>query len=532
VGLLKKEKEVLLHGNNIEYYENKRYKIPRIKNKSGRMVVLKDTKILVKVEDFPDGSHELVNVQCDSCGKLLDDMTYQHYKKLVKDDGSYHCLQCAMKLYGKENELKSRLKNSKSFYKWCYDNLSKKLADWILSRWDYDLNIKDGERLTPREVIYGSSGFNQKGYWFKCLDHPEHGSELKSISRFTSRLGSIACGQCNTISITHPHLMKYLVNVEDGYKYSYGSKIKIFMKCPDCGFEDKKSLNEISWRGYSCKCCGDGIGYPNKFGYNFLEQIIKLNMVKDFETEKTFDWLEYKFKGKLRKGRLDFYFEVNGKEYGIEMDGGWHDKDNTLSGQTKEESQYIDSEKDRLCGEHCIEIIRIESFKSEWKYIKNNIINSKLLMLLNFKETDIDWLKCHEYACSNLVKVVCDLWDSGSKNTLKIADKLKISKSSILRYLKQGVELKWCDYDSKEVIKNNLISMSSKNCKKIICLTTGEIFNSIVEASNKFNISPSNISSRCRKIKNFAGKHPITNELLVWQYYSEYIKSNPLSTAI
>ena len=53
-----------------------------------------------------------------------------------------------------------------------------------------------------------------------------------------------------------------------------------------------------------------------------------------------------------------------------------------------------------------------------------------------------------------------------------------------------------------------------------------EIFNSITEASNKYNICYSSISECCRYKRKSAGKHPETGEKLKWMYYDEYLNLN------
>lgn len=52
--------------------------------------------------------------------------------------------------------------------------------------------------------------------------------------------------------------------------------------------------------------------------------------------------------------------------------------------------------------------------------------------------------------------------------------------------------------------------------KKVVCLETGEVFNSIKEASSKYNISSGSISCCChkRKLKQAGGLH--------WMFYDEY----------
>ena len=311
----------------------------------------------------------------------------------------------------------------------------------------------------------------------------------------------------NDMWTTNPNLAKLLANIEDGYRYTQKSNKKLDWKCHDCGEKIKnKRISDINRNGLSCSKCSDGKSYPNKFMFNVLDKLNNLKTIEDFETEKVFDWFRYEFKGKLRKGFLDFYFEVNHKKYGIEMDGSFHGKDNKMSGQTAEESKFIDDEKDRLCEEHNVEIIRIDCDKSELEWIKNNIMQSRLPQLLNFKEYDIDWFKCHEYACSSLVKTVCEIWNSGIKNTKEISNITKISQGIIITYLKQGDKINLCNYDPKKSNKYKYSNGYKSNIRKQVkCIETGEIYDSIVEAGIDMNCSIPHISSCCNGKRNTCG---------------------------
>jgi len=457
----------------------------------------------VKVEDLPDGSHERVSIECDGCGKLLENVDWQNYKKYVKEDGRYYCQKCANNGY----------KKYVSFYEWCYDNLPKEEADWIIARWDDELNIdKDGNKLTPKDVTYSSHGLNQKGYWFKCLDHPEHKSEQKSINSFTSgSRGSITCNQCNTITVTHPHLVKYFVNKEDALK-SYGSNKKVPMRCPDCGYEKTIAVSTLILVGFGCHRCGDGIPYTEKFIFSIFEQLNK-KFISQL-TKTIFDW--------CKKYRYDFYIDdINGII--CECHGLQHYEENINWKSTLQDVQENDKEKEILAKENNIKnYIILDCRYSNMEWIKNSVMNSELPLLLNFKESHIDWLKCEEFGSSNFLKIVCNLWNDGIKNTTEIAEILKVSRGTIIRYLKQGVKLGWCDYNSEEQSKNNLILMTQKILRKIICLTTDEVFNSITEASIKYKVTVSNISRCCRHKRKHAGK--LNNEIkLAWMYYDEYL---------
>ena len=70
MGLISTEVEVGLCGKNITYYENLGYKIPRTKNKLGKITVKQGEKITVKTKDLFAHSAAVVDVQCDCCGKI------------------------------------------------------------------------------------------------------------------------------------------------------------------------------------------------------------------------------------------------------------------------------------------------------------------------------------------------------------------------------------------------------------------------------------------------------------------------------
>ena len=64
--------------------------------------------------------------------------------------------------------------------------------------------------------------------------------------------------------------------------------------------------------------------------------------------------------------------------------------------------------------------------------------------------------------------------------------------------------------------------------KKVVCLNTREVFNSVKDAITQLGLSngvENSIYKCCSKQHNrfSAGKHPVTNEKLVWVYYEDYI---------
>ena len=233
---------------------------------------------------------------------------------------------------------------------------------------------------------------------------------------------------------------------------------------------------------------------------NILEQ---LNI--EFKLEKKFKWSNNK--------RYDFY--IPSLNCIIETHGEQHYKESfskiksSKKVRTLEEEQENDRIKKELALKNGIEhYIVIDCRKSELEYIKNNILSSKLAKL--FDLSNIDWIKVGEFAYGSLVKKACELWNKGIKNTKEIGRKMNLSSYTIVHYLNKGRMLNWCNYDAKKA-----------KYKKIICLTTDEIFNSIKEAQNKYGIG--HISSCCQGKQKSAGKHPVTGESLRWMYYEGYL---------
>lgn len=65
--------------------------------------------------------------------------------------------------------------------------------------------------------------------------------------------------------------------------------------------------------------------------------------------------------------------------------------------------------------------------------------------------------------------------------------------------------------------------------KKVICITTNEIFDSLAIAAKTYNICACDISKNCHKTRKSAGKHPVTNQKLVWCFFEEGDKYEKLS---
>jgi len=368
-----------------------------------------------------------------------------------------------------------------------------------------------------------NKGKQCKAYLCQCLND----NYIWEINEFELSKG-IGCPICankkvikgiNDMWTTNPEQAKLLANPEDGYKYTQCSGQKVNWECPECGNIIKnRAINQIYKQRLSCPRCNDGISYPEKLMYNLLQQ---LNI--NFNYQQRFNWCIYKLKDKQKYGIYDFYFELDNKKYIVETDGGWHNEDNELSGQTATESKFIDNIKDTLAKEHGMEVIRIDCQTSELNYIKNNITNSQISNIFNLRK--IDWVQIDQASQKSLIKNVCDLKKQNDYRVGELCNIFKLGHSTIQSYLVKGTKLGWCHYDPKEEQHKAGYAVSHYNIKrqrKTICVTTNLIYNSTAEAAKKTNVGSGHISDCCSNKRKSAGK--LTDGTpLRWMYLEDFI---------
>ena len=333
---------------------------------------------------------------------------------------------------------------------------------------DFKYNIGDIENgyiITNRERRKGNDGRVYKCYKYKCLNCGFNCGEHYSLKRkeyvpeYWIIEGNIkkgnGCACCknnnivvrniNDLNTTSPDIAKYLKNKNDGYLYTKGTGAKLDFVCPDCGNIVKKSPYDVERYGVTC-ICGDGFSY----GHKYVCSVLKQNNIQ-FIDNVTPEWCRFKKynSDKTRSGEYDFVIEE--LKIIIEVDGGFHRRDNNMNGQTKEESQYVDKMKDELAKENGYKIIRVHYNDDKFK-IKDSILHTDIVKIINIENTD--WVKCEEFAIKNLAKEACSLWNENKDNPyFTVSDVSSImgkSRNCVLEWLKIGARIGWCDYDPKE----------------------------------------------------------------------------------
>ena len=113
---------------------------------------------------------------------------------------------------------------------------------------------------------------------------------------------------------------------------------------------------------------------------------------------------------------------------------------------------------------------------SEFEFIKNNIINSRLNEI--FDLNNIDWIKIGQDSEKSLVKEVCDYWhlhNEINNEGLLIKDLsyiFKINPTTISRYLKTGTKIDLCNFYSGssrkvEIFKDGISLGIFKSCSEL-----------------------------------------------------------------
>lgn len=207
---------------------------------------------------------------------------------------------------------------------------------------------------------------------------------------------------------------------------------KILVKCPDCGREKYITPYNLISNGLGC-ICGDGISYPNKFMYNILQQL-HVNFIPEYSPL----WAQ--------KCRYDIYVEKYNliiENHGIQH---YEDRRNNEKHKTLEEEQENDRRKQEIAMQNGISnYVVIDCRKSSVEWIKENVLKSNLIQILNFNEQDINWTCVDIYASSNLIKEAAKLLNDGN-SVAKIANILNVSDTTVRTWVKKGTKFGWCNY--------------------------------------------------------------------------------------
>lgn len=350
-----------------------------------------------------------------------------------------------------------------------------------------------------------------------CDKHSTHIFEMRPRAIFDGQ----GCPYCsgnkllvgyNDCWTTRPDIAVWLKNPKDGYSHFCQSHQKVYWICPHCGTEIYKDFHNVSKHGLSCSVCGDGVSYPERIVISMLRQ---LNI--NYTYNKPHSW--------SNKKRYDFYLP----DYNtiIETHGEQHYKhgfDNIAlhtserKARTLEEEQLNDAYKKELALTNGIKTyIELDCRESELNYIKNSVLDSVLNDLFDLSK--VDWIQCELDTRKTFFVDVLTCWNDGLRNSVDIANLLNLDRHTVQKYLKVAADHNLCDYSPEEGLKNGREKAYALARKRIICVETKQIFDSIQDAADIYGVTHQSIASVCRgERKKACGYH--------WVFYEDYLKIN------
>lgn len=287
------------------------------------------------------------------------------------------------------------------------------------------------------------------------------------------------------IKDSRPDMVELLLDKNDANIYSASSGRKTWFVCPDCGEKKYLKICQVSNSGISCDICSCNNSYPNRL----MSLMLKKSSV-EFIPEFHPSWA----KGK----RYDFYFEMDGKKYVVEMDGAFH-YENIYGGLG--DAEEADRIKDEMATSHGINVIRIDCFyKSKagrFEYIKASIQASGLCDIIGFDIKDCK--ECDLVASTPMLKRIADIWNSGNKTLRGVKSELECSYSidDLSLLVKKAVQYRLIHDsidDVNKMIKDEGYRIAAekqrefyrKNGRKVICVETQEVFDYPLLAANKY----------------------------------------------
>ena len=312
--LITKTVKMKWNTNTRKYYESKGYIFTKYTD-----------ELEVDIKDLQVSSNIHIEVECDGidCNKI-NSLTNNNYNKILHNQNNkgniYLCKKCFAKFFWSEKR-RREVENGKSFEKWCYDNLSKGEASNILLRWDYELN-----EFKPSEVCFNIAC---EKFWFKCLEHIDHHSELKRLNTFTmeGQKGCLDCKQCKSFAqwginnLGNDFLEKYWdydknININP-YEIKYGCHDKVWIICQEKRYHEsyKTSCNSFT-RGCRCSyCAGKKVHKFDSLGYLF-PKTLEIWSTKNDKT--AYEYLPNSGRDvwwKCLEGHEDYYRNINTSNY-------------------------------------------------------------------------------------------------------------------------------------------------------------------------------------------------------------------------
>ena len=240
----------------------------------------------------------------------------------------------------------------------------------------------------------------------------------------------------------YPDVIKYLVNKNDASIYTHGTVGKVLCKCPLCKHEKLVEIHNLCINGFHCDVYSDGISLPNKWIRNVLFYN-HINFISEYHPPYF-----------PKRWTVDVF--IPSENIIIEMDGDYGNHNSERDGY-----------RDKLSIENAnSKIIRFDLSDGKYRTDKNILVNMTIKLLgdiLDIKNTN--WNYVWELSQKSLVKEVCDYYEKHKCSTLGLALFFQLNVCTIIKYLKLGNDLGFCNYNVEDQKRKNSKSIQVYDIK-------------------------------------------------------------------
>ena len=335
--ILTKEVEVKIRNNDIKYYENLGYEIPKKKSSESyykkykeRFVYDLSKPIIVKVEDLSKGSHAIVEVLCDYCNETIVNIPYYKYNNALKYVEKIACKNCKGKKQVDNNLFKYGVRST-SELDWVKD----KVKNSNIFRYGVDNYAKTKECHEKMENTmrsrYGVSNSSQMPSYKEKRDKTckeKYGESYnkqfieKALETFRNRTGYDYPSQSPYIrkKITQSYINKYGVDNPN--------------KSPEIRKKTSQTL------------------YTNSSQKTSKQQLYIFNLYKSIDPTTELNYPISRFNADIC---------LPNEKIDIEYDGGFHCGQVKMGKLTQEEFDHKELIRDKIIKSEGYKIIRIKS---------------------------------------------------------------------------------------------------------------------------------------------------------------------------
>lgn len=350
----------------------------------------------------------------------------------------------------------------------------------------YEVGEVVNNSLKIVEQIREINGKKKKGYVVQSIKYPEAPTYKTPEHDLVKGYGDgyargLRVFEGNSL-YSIKNIKQYIVDAELAKTVTPYSNKKMEFKCPSCEKVKVMTVSKLVYNGFYCPTCSTNISYPELFFIAYLE-IKKIKYDYQVVVED------------LEKHIFDFKIIVDNEVYFVETHGEQHYRKQT-GYMGHEKTVNSDNTKRKYCIDNNINFIELDCRKSNFKIIKEEI--NKNVFLENIEESEEEMMleiieKNKRYDTKNIIK----RYQAGESLT-SIGNYYNINYCTVKNIL----------------VRNNIKSRGRK--KKVKCVTTGEIFDSAVEASEHYNIYYQGITRVCNKRSTYTlGPN---DEKLVWEW--------------